>query len=184
MSTTTPPLPATRTGPRELQLPPAFPFAWAVAHGQDGFGLWQTFALNGVRQRLRWVPPGTFIMGSPDTEHLREDDETQHVVRLTHGFWLADTVCPQALWQAVMGRNPAKFKDDPQNPVEQVSWDDVVNKFLPAANALLPGLGLRLQRQRGEYQRCGQQEGSKIHHGVGSESGSVVPWVIEGGGTR
>ena len=97
MSTTTTSLRATRAGLRPQQLPPVFPFAWAVAHGQDRFGLWQAFALNGVRQRLRWVSPGAFMMGSPGAENMREDDETPHKVRLTQGCWLADTTCTQAL---------------------------------------------------------------------------------------
>jgi sulfatase modifying factor 1 len=28
----------------------------------------------------------------------------QHEVTLSHGFWLADTACTQALWQAVTGQ--------------------------------------------------------------------------------
>ena len=52
------------------------------------------------------------------------DEGPQHRVTLTRGFWLADTACTQALWQAVMGANPSHFKGA-DRPVEQVSWDDV-----------------------------------------------------------
>jgi formylglycine-generating enzyme required for sulfatase activity len=41
-------------------------------------------------------------MGSPEAEAER-CDEVQHEVTLTQGFWLADTACTQALWQAVIG---------------------------------------------------------------------------------
>nr|MBS0021144.1 formylglycine-generating enzyme family protein [Gammaproteobacteria bacterium] len=60
------------------------------------------------------------------------------------GFWLFDTPCTQALWQAVMGKNknPSYFKS-PDRPVEQVSWDDVQG-FLERINALVPGLDLVL----------------------------------------
>lgn len=127
-------------------LPPVFPHAWAVAHGEDRFGLWQAFEIAGVRQVMRWIPPGQFLMGSPEGESGRSDDESpQHVVRLTQGLWLADTACTQALWAAGMAADaPSRFKTDPQNPVEQVSWEDVVDRFLPQVNALLPGLDLRL----------------------------------------
>ena len=59
---------------------------------------------------------------------------------MTHhqGFWLADTACTQALWQAVLGANPSHFKGDDQCPVEQVSWYDV-QQFLRKLEALLPG---------------------------------------------
>ncbi|WP_294000782.1 formylglycine-generating enzyme family protein [Sphaerotilus sp.] len=43
-----------------------------------------------------------------------------------------------------MGENPSQFKDDPQNPVEQVSWLDITDEFLPKFNALAPGLQLEL----------------------------------------
>jgi formylglycine-generating enzyme required for sulfatase activity len=58
-------------------------------------------------------------------------------VVLTQGFWLADTACTQALWQALVGDSPGKFKGEPNLPVEQVSWDDVTTKFLPALNQQL-----------------------------------------------
>jgi formylglycine-generating enzyme required for sulfatase activity len=65
-------------------------------------------------------------------------------VRVTEGFWLAETACSQGVWESVMGSNPSEFKDDPQNPVEQVSWDDVqgflreVEKRVPGVKADLP----------------------------------------------
>jgi formylglycine-generating enzyme required for sulfatase activity len=107
--------------------PADFPPPWASAWGDDRFGLWAELQVKDEVQRLRWIEPGEFLMGSPDDEQGRFDDEgPQHAVRLTEGFWLADTACSQALWLAVMGgNNPSEFKDDPQNPVEQVSWDDV-----------------------------------------------------------
>ena len=84
-------------------------------------------------------------MGSPETEPGRWDDETEHPVRLTAGLWLADTTCTQAMWAAVMGgANLSHFKSDPLNPVEIVSWDDVVVEFLPCLNALVPGLAAML----------------------------------------
>ena len=67
-------------------------------------------------QSLRWIEPGTFRMGSPDDEPERFDSEgPQHEVTISRGFWLADTACTQALWQAVMGDNPSRFKDNRQS---------------------------------------------------------------------
>ena len=102
-------------------------------------GLYAELHVRGVTQRLRYIPPGTFWMGSPDREPDREQREgPRHPVRITQGFWLADTACTQALWLAVMGgKNPARFQDDPRNPVENVSWDDV-QRFLQSLQKLLP----------------------------------------------
>ncbi len=128
----------------KIHLPPVMPFGWACTYGEDRIGLWQAFEVAGVRQVMRWIAPGEFLMGSPESEVGRSADERQHRVVLTEGFWMADTACTQALWKSVMGTNPSQFKDDPQNPVEQVSWLDITDEFLPKLNALAPGLDLVL----------------------------------------
>jgi len=57
-------------------------------------------------------------------------------VKVFEGFWLGDTPVTQALWTAVMGKNPSKFKNDPNQPVESVSWDNC-QQFLEHTTALL-----------------------------------------------
>jgi formylglycine-generating enzyme required for sulfatase activity len=123
-----------------LALPSDFPAAWASAWGQDRFGLWQAFTVKGVTQVLRWIPGGTFMMGSPEKEaDWRFADETRHEVTLSQGYWLADTACTQALWRVVLDEAPSRFEGD-ERPVESVSWDDVVGRFLPELNRLVHGL--------------------------------------------
>jgi formylglycine-generating enzyme required for sulfatase activity len=130
--------------------PPVFPFQWASSWGEDNYGLFQEFEYKGTVQRMRWISPGRFMMGSPKDEPEREPwdkgNEKQHQVILTHGFWLADTTCTQELWQAVMGNNPSRFKDSLQNPVEQVSWNMICETggFLDRINKEIPGLNLQL----------------------------------------
>jgi formylglycine-generating enzyme required for sulfatase activity len=120
----------------------------AVIYGTDKFGQWSEFAVNGtdgipITQRLRWIHPGSFLMGSPPDEHRRFYDEgPQHEVRISKGFWLFDTPVTQALWVAVMSKNPSRFKG-PKRPVENVSWDDA-EQFLQKINGLAPGLDLVL----------------------------------------
>jgi len=116
-----------------------FPPPWADAWGDDVYGLWADLCLGSVVQRLRWIEPGQFLMGSPDGELERFGNEgPQHAVRISTGFWLADSACTQDLWLAVLaGDNPARFKDDLQCPVEQVSFDDV-HAFLTALTVQLP----------------------------------------------
>ncbi len=111
--------------------PPEFPPAWAVAWGSDVYGLWAQLAVGEVVQRLRWIPPGEFWMGSLKEEPESIDEEhPRHRVILTQGYWLADTACTQGLWQAVIGNNPSHFKGDPELPVENVSWKDIQEDFL------------------------------------------------------
>lgn len=86
-----------------------------------------------VIQRLRWINPGRFGMGGSgeEIEAFRPDwpegivdwlerEAPRHEVTLTRGYWLFDTPCPQALWEAVTGDNPSRF-GTPDRQVEQVS---------------------------------------------------------------
>ena len=70
-----------------------------------------------------WIPPGSFVMGSPLAESGRYFDEVQHSVTLTQGFWMSDHEATQSEYQSVTGINPASFKGE-DRPVEQVSWID------------------------------------------------------------
>ena len=84
----------------------------------------QTVALaKGVDMTFAWIPPGSFLMGSPESEAEREDDEHQHRVTLSRGFYLGIHAVTQAQWRAVMDNNPSRFKGK-NRPVKRVSWDD------------------------------------------------------------
>jgi formylglycine-generating enzyme required for sulfatase activity len=123
-------------------LPEAFPYAWASDWGEDDRGVWVAFEYGGMRQGFRWMTPGRFSMGSPEDEAQRHEDETLHQATLTSGFWLAETVCTQALWTAVIGENPSHFKGE-DRPVEMITWHDAVT-FIDKLNQSRPGLDLRL----------------------------------------
>jgi uncharacterized repeat protein (TIGR02543 family) len=85
------------------------------------------------------IPAGTFQMGSPTNEPNRANDETQHSVTLTSGFYMGKYEVTQAQYEMVMGSNPSGFKvggsaapylggitDTTNFPVEWVSWYDAL----------------------------------------------------------
>ncbi|HEY5912273.1 MAG TPA: formylglycine-generating enzyme family protein, partial [Verrucomicrobiae bacterium] len=77
--------------------------------------------------RLIWLPPGRFVMGSPSSEAGRDPDEgPQTEVTIAKGFWMGKCEVTQAEYQKVMGNNPSAITDDPTRPVERVSWFDAV----------------------------------------------------------
>jgi formylglycine-generating enzyme required for sulfatase activity len=70
------------------------------------------------------------MMGSPKGEEARVNNETQHKVTLSKGFYMGVYTVTHEQWQAVMGNNPSWFKGDKNPngdknlPVEMVSWED------------------------------------------------------------
>ncbi|GAB2191028.1 hypothetical protein MAH1_26360 [Sessilibacter sp. MAH1] len=121
----------------------------------DNYGIFSEITVENIPFKMRYIPPGSFLMGSPEDEPERNEKneefrETQHPVKLTHGFWLAETTVTQALWRAV-GNNPSDF--NPKNndkvknnteaelPVDSVSWDDC-KAFFNKLEQHVPGLQL------------------------------------------
>ncbi len=140
------------------------PPAWASGWGEDEFGVWVEFTLAEENQRLRWIPPGRFQMGSPQDEPGRNEYEgPQHQVEFRQGYWLFDTPVTQALWQAAMGDNPSAFKS-PDRPVEQMSWDDC-QRFLQQLNEQVPGLDLRLPSEAQWEYACRAGRSGAIYTG-------------------
>ncbi len=140
--------PALATHPLVSGNPPP----WARGWGQDRYGVFVDLRVGPVVQRMRWIPPGKFWMGSPESEAGRFDREARHVVELSEGFWLADTPCTQELWQEVTGENPSRFRST-RRPVEQVSWE-VCQRFLATLNARQPGLELCLPTEAQWERAC------------------------------
>ncbi|RJP83003.1 MAG: formylglycine-generating enzyme family protein [Desulfobacteraceae bacterium] len=70
------------------------------------------------------IPPGSFMMGSPAEEYQRAENEKQHKVTLTKGFYLQTTEVTQEQWKKIMGYDPSKFNGCPNCPVESISWNE------------------------------------------------------------
>ena len=83
------------------------------------------------------IEPGTFMMGSPFGESGRDDDEKEHSVTLSRGFYMQTTEVTQGQWQAVMGTLPWSGNkyvcDADNNPAVYVSWNDA-QEFIKRVN--------------------------------------------------
>jgi formylglycine-generating enzyme required for sulfatase activity len=84
--------------------------------------------VNSIEMKFRYIPPGTFWMGSPEDEPSRLSNETLHRVKISKGFYLGITEVTQSQFQKVMGYNPSRFqeallkRDSSNYPVEMVKW--------------------------------------------------------------
>jgi formylglycine-generating enzyme required for sulfatase activity/serine/threonine protein kinase len=105
---------------------------------------------NSVGMKVVRIPAGRFLMGSPNGEKDRSDDEEQHEVEISKPFWLGIHEVTQKQFQSVMGYNPSYFsrngagkrgarypsssppaggknaapEDTSDFPVENVSWEE------------------------------------------------------------
>ena len=142
---------------------------WARRLGQDQAGLFAEFELKGDIFRLRWIPPGGFLMGSPEDEAGRNSDESpQHLVTISKGFWLAETLCTQVQWKAVMGKKPSQFNKpyDPKRPVGLVSWEDC-RQFCARLRERVPDLDFRLPSEAEWEYACRAGTTSAFNDGSG-----------------
>ena len=92
---------------------------------------------SGIEMLL--IPTGTFTMGcsASNSYGCSGDENPTHQVTLSKAFYLGKTEVTQAQWQAKMGSNPSTFSGNPNNPVENVSWNDITG-FNTATGLRLP----------------------------------------------
>jgi len=122
-------------------IPEYLPPSWASAYGEDDFGVFAEFEIESVKFEFRWIPPGTFRMGSPEDEKERAPSEgPRHVVTISQGFWMGTGPVTQAQWKVVMGKgsDPSHFKGE-DRPVEQVGWEDC-QTYVAKLRKLVAGL--------------------------------------------
>ncbi|MBR1741503.1 MAG: SUMF1/EgtB/PvdO family nonheme iron enzyme, partial [Lachnospiraceae bacterium] len=79
---------------------------------------------NDVIDAYILIDGGTFLMGSPETENWRVDDETQHEVTVST-FYIDPYETAQGDYEQLMGVNPSTFTGE-NLPVENISWFDAV----------------------------------------------------------
>jgi formylglycine-generating enzyme required for sulfatase activity len=81
---------------------------------------------DGVELTMVLIPKGKFLMGSPNDEANREDDEMQHKVTISKPFYMGKFEVTQEQWELLMGTNPSEFKGK-KVPVTDVTWYECQN---------------------------------------------------------
>ncbi|MBR4834944.1 MAG: SUMF1/EgtB/PvdO family nonheme iron enzyme [Thermoguttaceae bacterium] len=107
------------------------------SHDLKKAGERMTLTIKGVEYAFRWCPPGTFTMGSPENEEYRNENETQHQVTLTRGFWILETEVTVGMWCSVLGESSTFLPHDAQadHPISCADWEDF-QKLIKALNAV------------------------------------------------
>lgn len=102
----------------------------------------RTFNVDSVEFEMVYVEGGTFKMGQCDMSRLDDVESISDLSRLMsrgrkvtlRDYYIGETEVTQALWQAVMGGNPSRYRGA-NRPVECVSWIDCQN-FIAKLNEL------------------------------------------------
>jgi formylglycine-generating enzyme required for sulfatase activity len=105
----------------------------------QGLAKEKTIEAGEAKIEMVLIPPGWFLMGSPEDEESRFDNEgPRHRVLISKPFYMGKYQVTQRQWQAVMGNNPACFKESGLDaPVEGVSWNDF-QEFCAKTGTVLP----------------------------------------------
>jgi formylglycine-generating enzyme required for sulfatase activity len=135
---------------------------------------------NSIGMKLVLTPKGTFMMGSPESEEARFEDETQHEVTISKDYYLGVHEVTQAQYEKVMGTKPSYFQGDEikgsstNNPVESVSWLDAVEfckKLSDLPEEKAAGRVYRLPTEAEWEYAC--RAGSKSAYSFGESSKSL-----------
>ncbi|MBQ8608093.1 MAG: SUMF1/EgtB/PvdO family nonheme iron enzyme, partial [Bacteroidaceae bacterium] len=141
----------------------------------------QTFTVNGVSFTMVRVEGGTFRMGATSEQvNPYNDEKPVHSVTLS-SYSIGQTEVTQALWKAVMGSNPSRFRGD-NLPVERVSWNDC-RTFIRKLNALT-GRTFRLPTEaEWEFAARGGNQSQGYQYSGSNNLGSVA-WYDSNSGDK
>ena len=134
----------------------------------------KTFTVKGVTFTMVAVEGGTFMMGATSEQggDAYDNEKPVHQVTLS-SYYIGQTEVTQALWKAVMGNNPSRFKGDNKH-VEQVSWDDC-QEFVIKLNQLT-GKRFRLPTEAEWEYACRGGKKSRGYMYSGSNTIDYVAW--------
>ena len=137
---------------------------------------------DGICIEMVKVEAGTFMMGATsEMKNPYDDEKPVHQVTLTNDYYMGKYEVTQALWQAVMGKNPSYFKGD-NLPVNYVRWKDC-QRFISKLNSMT-GRKFRLPTEaEWEYAARGGKK-SRGYQYSGSSNISDVAWYDGNSGDK
>ena len=143
---------------------------------------------NSIAMKLKWIPPGKFLMGSKD----RSPDQALHEVEITHGYYIGvyevtlgqfRQFVKQSGYQAKDGDQPwegSKLKQTEDHPVVNVTWNDATAFCAWLSNQENKNYALPTEAQW-EY-ACRAGSAAKFCNGNDEDSLNKVAWHANNSG--
>ena len=149
---------------------------------------WQPITLP---DRLVWISPGEFRMGSPNNEAGRFKDEGPvHSAFVPHGFWMERYEITQQRFQNIMGNNPSSTEFKSNLPVNRVTWHEAVQfceklTNLSQSNGQLPlGYAYRLPTETEWEYACRADTNNAYSYGDSIDKLSEYGWWAKNSGSE
>ncbi len=140
------------------------------------------FTVKGVTFTMVAVDGGTFTMGATaEMKYSYDKEKPTHQVTLS-SYLIGETEVTQALWKAVMGRNPSKFKGD-DRPVERVSWLDC-QEFIKRLNELTGEIFRLPTEAEWEFAARGGNKSRGYNKYSGNDKDITVAWLLGNSGGK
>ena len=137
---------------------------------------------NSFGMAFLWIPPGTFMMGSPEHEPGRRENEKQHRVTLTKGYYMQTTEVTEDQWKEIWGSmDNAGYGRCGNCPVVDVAWY-TVKRFIEKLNQRDKSNNYRLPTEA-EWEYAARA-GSTTRYAFGDDDGQLDAYAWYGANSK
>ena len=134
---------------------------------------------SSITLEMIWISDGEFMIGSPDSEVGRKDNEGPQTQVKVNGFWMGKYEVTQEQYQQITGVNRSHFKG-PKNPVEVVSLYDAMAYCTKLREKTGKQFTLPTEAQWEYACRAGTQ--TRYSFGDSEDSSGEYAWYCENSG--
>ncbi len=132
---------------------------------------------NSVGMVFQLIPPGEFIMGSPQGDA----DAPPHRVRITQPYYIGTYEVTRAQWEAVTRKKRSNYFDGDDKPINFTTWHDSA-EFLRGLNKLENDAGYRLPTEAQWEYAC--RAGAQTAYATGDDQDALAQagWYVANAG--